>query len=341
MRFRHLAAATASLAASAAAVAGPAHAQSAPPPLTEGPVLVDAGGTPRPTTLLGSERDLDIPFTDLEDIQPVYVNSLGETGIITASAPGRNADGLNDDIARYGFDTGQLIPPGIQPGFVLLTTTTTFSYSVTESVVTRETRVGGGVTAQVRVAGLGTPLASATADTAAAAQALAMGQTSLAGLRGRILPPVVGSTGVTESVSETRSSAITGRDTYALAGFGNFTGINIVGNLGMCDRPLGTCQGGVTYDVPETNVVNVDFHVFQDLYVTTTIERLITATGTVTLDIPLAAYGRAHPAAQVVGFGQSDRFLGRLLAQGAAALGDGRDRADAAVRRGRPQLRPL
>lgn len=305
-------------------------ARADPPPVTEGPVLVDAGGTPRPTTLLGSERGLDIPFTDLEEVQPVYVDhSTGETGIITASAPGRNADGPNDDVARYGFDTGQLIPPGIQPGFVLLTTTSTFSYSVTESVVTRETRVGGGVTAQVRVAGLGTPLASATADTAGAAQAMAMGQASFAGLRGRILPPIVSSAGVAESVSETRSSAITGRDTYALVGFGNFTGINLVGNLGMCDRPLGTCQGGVTYDVPETNVINVDYHVFQDLYVTTTIERLITATGTVTLDIPLAAYGRAHPAAQVVGFGRSDRFLGRLLAQGGAApatVGTGRTR---------------
>jgi hypothetical protein len=312
------------------AVAAPTHAQSAPPPLTEGPVRVDAGGTPRPTTLLGSERDLDIPFTDLEEVPPVFVNSLGETGIVTASQPGRNAGELDSSArARYGFDVGQLLPARSpdEPNGVLAVTTFTFSYSVTESFVTRETRVGGGVTAQVRVAGLGTPLASATADTAAAAQALAMGQASFAGLRGRILPPIISSTGVTESVSETRRSAITGRDTYAAVYF-NFSDA-IVGNLGMCDRPFGTCQGGITYDVPDFGVLNVDYHVFQDLYVTTTIERLITATGTVTLDIPLAAYGRAHPAAQVVGFGQSDHFLGRLLAQGAAApatVGTGRTR---------------
>lgn len=292
----------------------------APPALTTGPVVTGPGGQPIQSQLLGSERGLAIPFASVADLTPAY-------------APLDPLDAAIIRVTQRGDTIGPGQPPPAGParyaaatGTAIVASNTTtsvtqsFAFSVNETQVTHVTNVGGGVTARVRIAGGGPVLASATATTAAAAQSQALAGASLSGVRGRILPPIVSTAGVVEGVSETRSSVLAARDTYmiTLVTFG--PNQIVTGNLGACNHPLGTCQGGVAVNF-DAGSTNFDFHVFQDLYITTTVERTITASGLVTLDIPVAAPGFAHASAQTVGFDLSDRFLSGMLPPGGPGEG--------------------
>ncbi|MFK8250131.1 autotransporter family protein [Ancylobacter terrae] len=277
-------------------LASPAFAD--PPPLTEGPIVYppgQPGGVQ--STLIASERGLDIAFTDITDLTP----SVGNDEVIGN--------------ASYAPGSGTIIEP--EGAF---TTTDSFAYSLTETVTTNVTMVGGGITAVVRSGG--TVLGSATAATESEARAEALASVEVPQPGGRmLLNPLVSNGGITETVTETTSSVLTGRDTYvgpAVATFGPDTFVS--GNLGRCDRPYGSCEGGTTLVLGRGNTL-VDVLLFQDLYATTTIDRVITSSGTEYLDFVFAAAGYAHPAVQTVAFDLSDRFLSRLLSPGPAGYG--------------------
>lgn len=297
--------------------AGMAQAQSAPPALTPGspgPVIVGPSGQPYTqnigngtqqlrATVASSERDLNIAFTRLIDVDPNFYplavrsnnNGLLNVGTVTA---------------RYGFEVGSAGAAPQQEN----STTDVFggssAFRLFETSVVTAVNVGGGITANIRAGGV--QRASATASSAAAAQSAALGQIGVLELPGRRLPAVVTSTGVTESTSETRVSAITARDSYVVTIVTFGPAPILVGRQGQCSQFLTNCQGGLTYQIGDDET-NFNTYHLEDVYVTHTVNRTTTASGTITLDIPFAAYGRAHPAAQTMAFDLSERFLARML----------------------------
>jgi outer membrane autotransporter protein len=209
-----------------------------------------------------------------------------------------------------------------------------YSYTLTDTQIVRTTMIGGGINANVRIAGTTAVLGSGSALTLGPAVAQAMANANLAGLRGRILPPVVTTTGIVQSdVITGVSSVLTGRtDTPTLEDF--IAGTSIVNGVRVLDvvviGPVGrcagrssfnmSCEGGVQYSLP-TGSTSLVVVLDTALTSTTTINRTVTSTGLATVDIPVAAYDRVHPAAQTSGFDQSDRFLARMLRSGDAGFG--------------------
>jgi hypothetical protein len=195
-----------------------------------------------------------------------------------------------------------------------------FSYSLYESQALNVTTVNNGVQATVRIAGGGATLATASGATAGDAAALALAQSNVFGMRGRILRPIVTQSVLTRSVVETTTRRLTGEDFYQYSYTGLGPTVVNVGNRGRCSAAVTNCQGGLQLNVLGDQVVlGLASHL--DLYVTTTTQRTITTAGAETIDIPIAAAGIAHPAAQMVGFEMSDYFLRRLIAPGAAGYG--------------------
>ncbi len=294
-----------------------------PPQLTVGPVYTNSFGFDTATLLLGSERNLAIPFTTLQALPVEYFDSAGVRGAIAVSSP---------TVVPSAFVPSTYIPGAFaaDDGFLVNTDavptdtfTRTFSFTLTQSTVTNVTTAGGGVTAIVRAGG--NKLGTATSATSADAQAAALSGISIDSLGGRALTPVASTGGLTEIVTETSLTQLTGRDTYLAQSVTFGPDHILIGNLGRCSGANDDCEGGTTF-VLGNLLTQFDSRTFQDLYVTTTINRLITSTGTVFLDIPLAGYGNAHPAAQAVGFELGGVFLRRLLSESEGAVveeGDG------------------
>lgn len=315
-----------------------AWAQAAPPALTPGtpgPAIVQENGQPytqnigngtQPVhaTVTGSERGLNIAFSNLTDIDPNYL-TLPQVvvdrveGMFVLRTVGTNT-------ARYGFEpAGSASGYQFQSGFPESTFTDSYAYRLFETDQINSVTVGGGVSAVVRAGGV--QYASATASSAAAAQSQALAQIGALALPGRRLPAVITATGLVESTSEARSSAITARDSYVVT-IVTFGPDNIViGAQGRCQQFVSGCQGGLSYAVGDDET-NFNTYLLEDVYVTNTLTRTVTSTGTITIDIPFAAYGRVHAGVQTAGFDLAQRFLARLRragsGEGNVALGRGR-----------------
>ncbi|MCP1469746.1 hypothetical protein J3E64_001428 [Sphingobium sp. OAS761] len=314
----------------------PAAAQEAadtdPPPLvvgSVGPVIYGPDGRPYTmnigngtetlrATVVSSERGLNIVFTDLRDVDPDF---FPRTQI---SAPGGIVF-LGSATSRYGFETGDA---GSTPGQENSTTDVfggSAAYRLFETTRTITSNIGGGITANVRAGGV--IRSSASAPDSVSAQAAALDQIGALSLPGRRLSAVVTRAGIVEDITEFRVSAITARDTYVVTIITFGPANIIVGKRGRCDEFLTTCEGGLTYAVGDDET-NFSTFFLEDVYVTHTVNRTVTSTGTITIDIPFAAYGRVHPAAQAMGFQQSGRFLARLLPGGDMAAARPLGRAD-------------
>jgi hypothetical protein len=265
------------------------------------------------TVVFGSERDLNILVTTLATLPPE---------VTPGNPPGSPVESIPVGGASYAPASGLgERPAGCDPDpdvgcFIL---STALGYRTIDTVFTNSVTVGGGVTATVRAGGV--QLSSITAPTAESAQVQALAAAGAIDLPGRQLPAVITSNGVIENVSETSATVLTGRDTYFSQGVVVFgPGPVPVGNRGRCSLdPVLTCEGGATLYLGQNDTLGAVL-ILQDLYLTTTITRTITSSGEIILDIPFAAYGRVHPAAQTIGFDQSDRFVARLLRGGDARL---------------------
>lgn len=194
-------------------------------------------------------------------------------------------------------------------------------YAIVDTQVINTTLVGGGITANVRIAGTGAPLSSATALTLDAAVAQARAGADLSGIRGRILPGIVTASGVAQSTVITGSSSVVtnrAETDVQVTVFGPAT--TTFAATGQCNATFTQCEASYTHRALDGTENFYQQHRLT-LATTTTIQQTVTSTGTVTVDIPVAAPGLAHPGVQVAGFDQSDRFLQRLSAPGAAGLG--------------------
>lgn len=208
------------------------------------------------------------------------------------------------------FDgSGRLVfiyTPG-PPGMTVTTFGLRFSYSLIDTQVVRITNIGGGINANVRIAGTTAILGSGSAITLNAAVAQALANSNLSGVRGRILPPVVTTTGIVQSDVITRvSSVLTGRtdvitEEILLGGTSIVNGVSVltaavIGPVGQCAGRSSfnmSCEGGIQYSTPAGTTLIIE--VFDTaLTTTTTIDRTVTSTGLASVDIPIAAYGRAH-----------------------------------------------
>ncbi len=305
-----------------------------PPQLTAGPTITlpndyDFLGRPtaRTTQLMVSERGLALSLPDVLAAPPAVSDRTVTATPFRASV----LDGfVVDGPASYVAGSANVGFEDFNPEDTT-TFSSSFQYSLTETVTTIDTQVAGsGITAIVRAGG--DTLGQVTAATSADAQAAALSGVSTAGLPGRALAPVVNAGGTTETITSTTTSLLTGRDSYLATILivptrypdGHVSTI-LVGNIGRCDQPFSGCEGGLVYTTSPGST-HIDTAFFQDLYVTTTTERFITSTGTVFVDIPLAGYGQAHPAAQAVGFELGGLFLRRLLLESEGAVveeGDG------------------
>lgn len=310
-----------------------------PPPLTigvPGPVILNESGQPYTSgngttttqlqaVVVSSERGLNIPFTNLTGVDPNYFLPTQIVYQVVANAPQFLTVG--NSTGRYEFETGSASLPIIDSQFPNETFSDSRAYRLFETNTINTVNVGGGVTATIRAGGV--ERASATAASAADAQSQALGQLRALNLPGRRLPAIVTSSGVVESVSESRVSAITARDTYVatIVTFGPEQ--IVIGARGRCEQFVTNCQGGLTYAVGDDET-NYNTYLLEDVYVTNTITRTITSSGEIVLDIPFAAYGRVHPAAQTMAFEQSGAFLTRALHSGnarpTAPLGDAQQR---------------
>lgn len=328
-----------------------------PPMLTEAPPLVidDGGVVPANEIAFTSLRGLDEPLPDLAMFGPATSLLTADTaataafynGCFTLLGPGNavvaqgaGSCGNNgapippDDGAQFRDANGVAFGSAGPETFLQ-----SFSYSLSNTQVVNTSFVGGGVQTFVRVAGIATQLATATAPTLEEATSAALIQADFGFTRGRILPAIVNPSGVIESeVINSSTTRLTGRDDFAafLTTIGG-VGPNgepdtvIAGQRGQCAGFVNACESGLRF-VVLPGASNLVLVVHTDFYTTTTIDRTVTSTGTAFVDVPIAHEGVSHAAAQTVGFALGDRFLRRLTSPGAAGFGEPAGLSDEAAR---------
>lgn len=296
----------------------PAAAQSLPP-LEE--LLKDAPyDVPSASVYIPSPDGSGVTFSDPAlgaQYTPCFGTSGGPVPAVSACQNYLNANppALSGEFTVLDAD-GRVLFKGYGVNGIRSASSYAYTINETRNIVT--TRMGGGITAQLRIAGSSRVLASATADTLDAAAGAVLPLAAATALPGRRLPLVVTSSGVVESTAITGTSYdVTGvRSGLSIDVNVGYTAVTL-GARGRCDATFTSCEGGVGAVVIAGTILDLTkYETVIDL--TTTIQQTITSTGEVTVDIPFAAYGRVHPAAQAMGFEQGEWFLTRLMPGGDA-----------------------
>ncbi len=256
-----------------------------PPQLTEPPLVQGLTG-PLVAELLASERGLTITVDDLADLAPAYDDGTGSVLIVLNDGTAGTVTSPQIPV-RYGPDGGSYSLPDTlgQPSSLF---TNSFGYRLTRTAETVDVSADGGVVVSARIGALGAVLATATAPTFAAAQALLLANPALDGIRNTIAAMQAVLAAPTMATTEAVTSVLSGRDTYrtTLITFGPDSDFIYAGNLGECATPLTACEGGTAVEIAD-GATHFNEITLQDLYITDTLTRTATTVQNWFLDLTL------------------------------------------------------